>query len=170
VSADADAFAVFEDQLEALVGSYERPAERRIAYGNLREEVSDNRSDGSVIKNAAIVYETPGGSTTQINVSYDTKSGTFTYLSDDLRETVSSRDPKEVLKMVVEHTRRIPEKRMAALRVQISSWLAEGKTKREMFGEMNKLLQAEFLGGRISTDELKAGIQHIVRQHHKSRA
>jgi len=170
VSPDPDPFAVFEDQLEALVASCQRPAERRIAYGNLREEVSENRSDGSVIKNAAIVYETPGGSTTQINVSYDTKSGIFSYLSDDLRETISSRDPREVLEMVMEHTRRIPEKRMAALRAQIDSWLAEGKTKREMFAEMNKLLQAEFLGGRISTEELKAGIQHIVRQHQKSRA
>ncbi len=35
----------------------------------------------------------------------------------------------------------------------------------EMFGEMNKLLQTEFLGGRIANEELKAGIQHIVKTH-----
>jgi len=44
-------------------------------------------------------------------------------------------------------------------------WLAEGKTRSEMFGEMNKLLQTEFLGGRIANEELKAGIQHIVTKY-----
>jgi len=170
VSSGADPFAVFEDQLEALVSSCQHPAERRIAYGNLRGEVSENRSDGSVVKNAAIVYETPGGSTTQINVSYDSRNETFSYLSEDLQDTVACQDPTDVLKMVVEHAQGIPDKRMEALRAQIDSWLAEGKTKREMFGGMNKLLQAEFLGGRISIEELKAGIQHIVRQHEKPRA
>ena len=33
-----------------------------------------------------------------------------------------------------------------------------------MFSEMNKLLQNEFLGGRITNEELKAGIQHIVKE------
>ena len=46
----------------------------------------------------------------------------------------------------------------------IDIWLSEGKTRREMFSEMNKLLQNEFLGGRITNDELKAGIQHIVAE------
>jgi len=170
VSSGAEPFAVFEKQLKTLVASCQHPVERRIRYGNLRTEVSENNSDGKVTKNAAIVYETPGGSTTQINVTYEGGAGTFSYLSEDLRHTVRCQSPRQVIDMVTRHAQRIPAKRMDALLAQIDSWLEEGKTRREMFGEMNKLLQAEFLGGRISNEELKAGIQHIVREHQKSRA
>ncbi|MCD6361614.1 MAG: hypothetical protein J7M38_12225, partial [Armatimonadetes bacterium] len=117
------------------------------------------------VHNAAVVYETPGGSTTQINVTYDEQTGTFSYLSEDLEHTVVSDDPHEVMKMIRAHADRIPEKRLEALYNQIDAWMAEGKTRREMFSEMNKLLQTEFLGGRIANEELKAGIQHIVKQH-----
>jgi hypothetical protein len=163
-------FAAFERELGALVESCQHPVERRIRYGNLRSEISENRSDGTVVTNAAVVYETPGGSTTQINVSYHEKSKTFTFLSEDLQNTVSSRDPEPVVQMIREHTEAIPDKRLAALRAQIDGWMAEGKSRRELFGEMNKLLQTEFLGGRITNEELKAGIQHIVRQHSRARA
>lgn len=171
MSGNADTrFAAFERELDALVESCQHPVERRIRYGNLRTEVSENRSDGTVVSNAAVVYETPGGSTTQINVSYDQRSKAFNFLADDLQETVSSRDPESVIEMIRSHTEAIPEKRLGALRAQIDGWMAEGKSRRELFGEMNKLLQTEFLGGRITNEELKAGIQHIVREHSKARA
>jgi len=163
-----DALAVFERELKALVESCQRPAERRIRFGNLRCELSGNPSDGSTTTNAAIVYETPGGSTTQINVTYDRKTNTFSYLSEDLTETLTSEDPQCVLKMIQEHAQAIPSRRLRALRAQIDVWMAEGKTRRELFSEMNKLLQTEFLGGRITNEELKAGIQHIVRQYQES--
>ena len=111
-----------------------------------------------------MVYETPGGSTTQINIVYDTEEGTFSYLSDDLDHTVTSTDPHEVVEMVQRHADRIPQKRIEALKKTIDIWLEEGKSRREMFSEMNKLLQNEFLGGQITSDELKAGIQHIVKE------
>ncbi len=170
MSSDGDTpFDVFARELNALLESCQHPAERRIRYGNLRSEISENRDDGSIVTNAAIVYETPGGSTTQINVTYDQNTETFSFLSGDLADTVNSQAPGRVLGMIREHAQTIPDRRLRALYAQIDAWLDEGKTKRELFGEMNKLLQAEFLGGRITNEELKAGIQHIVREHSKGR-
>ena len=157
-----DALEVFERELEELLADHRHPSERRIRYGNLRCEISEAGED---LMNAAVVYETPGGSTTQINVICDEDTGSFSYLSSDLETTETSDDPHEVMEMIRDHAERIPEKRLTALFNQIDVWLAEGKTRSEMFGEMNKLLQTEFLGGRIANEELKAGIQHIVKKH-----
>lgn len=148
--------------LEELVSACRSPAERRIRFGNLRYEISPGSDNGGVT-NAAVVYETPGGSTTQINITYDDKQGVFSYLAEDLVHTVTSTDPQEVIDMVRRHVMSIPERRLQALFNTIDIWLSEGKSRHEMFAEMNKLLQSEFLGGRITTDELKAGIQHIVK-------
>jgi len=160
-----DALAVFEAQLEQLLADRRHPTERRIRYGNIRSEISRHTDGNGTIHNAAVVYETPGGSTTQINVTYDERTGTFSYLDKDLKDTVTTQDPEQVMAMIREHADAIPAKRLEALYSQIDAWMAEGKTRREMFSEMNKLLQTEFLGGRIANEELKAGIQHIVRQH-----
>jgi len=155
----------FEGDLEILLADRRHPAERRIRFGNLRCEMTENEDGNGKQVNAAVVYETPGGSTTQINVIYDEAAGTFSYLSGDLTETVTCEDPDAVMCMIREHADQIPAKRLNALCNQIDAWMAEGKTRQEMFGELNKLLQTEFLGGRIANDELKAGIQHIVRHH-----
>jgi hypothetical protein len=157
-----EALEVFERELEELLADHRHPAERRIRYGNLRCEISEA---GEKLMNAAVVYETPGGSTTQINVICDEEAGSFSYLSRDLESTEISEDPLEVVAMIRHHADAIPDKRLTALFNQIDVWLAEGKTRSEMFGEMNKLLQTEFLGGRIANEELKAGIQHIVRKY-----
>lgn len=157
-----DALEVFERELEELLAEHRHPAERRIRYGNLRCELS---GAGENMTNAAVVYETPGGSTTQINVLCDEEAGSFSYLSKDLETTEVSEDPLEVMAMIRHHADAIPAKRLTALFNQIDVWLAEGKTRSEMFGELNKLLQTEFLGGRIANEELKAGIQHIVRRY-----
>lgn len=162
-----DLLNTFEEELEQVIQSRTHPAEKRIKFGNLRSEISRDSDNGDVA-NAAVVYETPGGSTTQINIVYDAEEQKFSYLSDDLDETLTSEDPHEVVKMVERHADQIPEKRLEALRKTIDIWLSEGKSRQEMFSEMNKLLQNEFLGGRITNDELKAGIQHIVREYSRN--
>ncbi|MFW6157111.1 MAG: hypothetical protein ACOC7J_07310 [Armatimonadota bacterium] len=159
-----DLLETFEQELEQVIQSRTHPAEKRIRFGNLRSEISRGSDNGDVA-NAAVVYETPGGSTTQINIVYDPEKQAFSYLSDDLDETVTSDDPHEVVRMVERHADSIPDKRLEALKNTIDIWLSEGKSRREMFSEMNKLLQNEFLGGRITNEELKAGIQHIVREY-----
>ena len=161
-----DVLEKFERELEEFIQSCRQPAERRIRYGNLRCEIS-KPSDNGGEANAAVVYETPGGSTTQINIVYDPDDTQFSYLSDDLDETVTSGDPHEVVEMVKRHAEQIPDKRMQALYDTIDLWMSEGKSRKEMFSEINKLLQNEFLGGRITNEELKAGIQHIVKEYSK---
>ena len=48
------------------------PYAGKVEYGNLRSQASDwDTGEGPRITNVAIVYETPGGSTDQINVSFD---------------------------------------------------------------------------------------------------
>ncbi len=152
-------------QLDNLIASCTTVQERRIGYGNLRCECSNWHRTDEEITNIALIYETPGGSTSQINIAYDHHSGQFTYLGDELTKTVTTSDSREVLAMVNRQIRAIPHKRLSFLRRQIDHWMDEGKTRRQLFAELNKLLQTEFLGGRISTTELRHGIQHALAQH-----
>src|SRR6266700_4015669 len=59
------------------------PYAGKVEYGNLRSQASDwDTGEGPRITNVAIVYETPGGSTDQINVSLDHRRGCFSVLDD----------------------------------------------------------------------------------------
>ncbi len=148
--------------VEDLVNSHTRVEEQRITYGNLRYECSGWEGNEQSVTNIAIIYETPGGSTCQVNVEYDHQTAEFSFLGDELERTVVTNAPEQVLAMVDSHVRAIPRRRLEQLHKQIDSWVAEGKTRRQLFGEFNKLLQAEFLGGRISTNELKQGIRYTL--------
>lgn len=164
----SDTLEEFKQRLDGIIANYQRPEERRIAYGNLRHEYSDYSKDGNTTVNIAVIYETPGGSTTQINMTYDSSSGGFCYLDRDLENQVTCYDPDEVIEMIEDAIREIPGKRAKQLISQINSWMDMGKGRHEIFGELNKLLQTEFLGGRITTNELKEGIQHVVAQHNRA--
>ncbi len=148
--------------VEHLINSCTMVEEQRIGYGNLRCQCSDWDRGGQTITNIAVIYETPGGSTCQVNVEYDHRSAEFGFLGDGLETTVVTDEPQQVLAMVDSHVRAIPRRRLQQLQQQIDSWVAEGKTRSQLFSEFNKLLQAEFLGGRISTNELKKGIQYAI--------
>lgn len=150
-------------ELDRRIAFYQSPPERRVGHGNLRHEYSSWKQDDDPVTNIAVIYETPGGSTTQLNVTYEHRDGTFHYLDSDLRDIVVTTDPKEALAALVRHVDTIPAKRLAQVDRQVETWMGQGKSKREVFGELNKLFQAEFLGGRLSTSELKAGIQHAIK-------
>lgn len=157
-----DAFEEFRRRLDAFISSFAHPRERRIAYGNLRHEYSGWEAETAHTTETAVIYETPGGSTTQIGVTYDHRTGDFSYLNADLNERTVTRRPDDPLHMIAEEVRAIPERRLERLRAQIASWYDEGKCQREMFAEMNKLLQSNFLGGSITQKELKFGIKHAI--------
>jgi hypothetical protein len=110
-----------------------------------------------------VIYETPGGSTTQLNISYDHNGRNFHYLDTDLESNVATADPREALGVIEHHVRGIPQKRLAQVEKQVESWMGEGKSRSEVFAELNKLLTSAFLGGRITTGELKSGIQHAIK-------
>ena len=150
-------------QLDAIVASYQSPHERRVGHGNLRHEYSSWKQDGIETTNIAVIYETPGGSTTQLNISYDHEDQSFHYLGEDLESDVTTTDPREALQVIENHVNEIPAKRQAGVNSQVEAWMEQGKSRSEVFAELNKLLQTAFLGGRITTGELKAGIQHAIR-------
>lgn len=150
----------FKQRLDDLVNSVNHPRERRIAYGNLRHEYSDWGSGDNRSTNIAVIYETPGGSTVQINVTYE--HGVFSFLDPETGERITTPDPSVPLRMIAQQVREIPERRLARLKQQIEAWCEQGLRQRDMFAEMNKLLQSDFLGGSITQRELRLGIKHAI--------
>src|SRR6266567_9172116 len=85
------------------------PYAGKVEYGNLRAQASDwDTSDGPRITNVAIVYETPGGSTDQLNVSFDHASGQFSLVEDAEHTT---EDVTDVLTRIMPRVSSIPDKR-----------------------------------------------------------
>ena len=66
--------------------------------------------------------------------------------------------PHQVLIFIEEHMKEIPHKRLSQIEKTIDGWVGQGKGRSEIFAELNKLLQTEFLGGRVNNNELKHGI------------
>lgn len=165
-----DVFAVFKQNLDRIVGACQQPEERRIGYGNIRHEYCEWCREGVNDTNVAVIYETPGGSTTQINITFNHLTGEFTYLDEDLESQVVTKDPEQVIRYVENHMREIPGKRLVQIEKTIDSWVMQGKGRSEIFAELNKLLQTEFLGGRVNNNELKHGIQHLVREYARAGA
>ena len=150
-------------ELDRIVASYQSPHERRVGYGNLRHEYSSWKQDGLETTNVAVIYETPGGSTTQLNITYEHEKREFHYLDLGLESNVITADPREALQVIEHHVRSIPQKRLLAVENQVEAWMGEGKSRSEVFAELNKMLTTAFLGGRITTGELKSGIQHAIK-------
>lgn len=159
-----DPLVDFKERLDRFVESFshsgERGRERRIAYGNLRHEYSDWTDGGETSTNVAVIYETPGGSTVQINVTYE--SGKFTFLDPVSEERVTATDPGAPLQMIANEVRQIPDRRMERLRQQVEEWCNDGMCNRELFAELNKVLQSDFLGGAMTQRELRLGIKHAM--------
>jgi hypothetical protein len=168
--ANEDVFVAFRQRLDRIITACQQPEERRIGFGNIRHEYCDWCREGVNDTNIAIIYETPGGSTTQINVTFNHLTGEFVYLDEDLESQVTTSDATQVLKYIEEHMRQIPGKRLVQIESTIDSWVSQGKGRSEIFAELNKLLQTEFLGGRVNNNELKHGIQHLVKEYARAGA
>lgn len=163
MSTQDSAFDVFKRKLDHAIAVCQQPEERRIGFGNLRHEYCDwNRGDERDT-NVAVIYETPGGSTTQLNVTYNHHTGEFVYLDENLESSVTTTDPEQALHYIEEHVRDIPHKRLAQVEKTVETWLSMGKGRSEIIAEFNKMLQTEFLGGRVNSVELKHGIQYLMK-------
>ena len=156
---DTNSFEQLRERLDEFISRYRHPEQRRIGYGNLRQEYSDWHEGRNPTANIAIVYETPGGSTAQINITYDGDREQFTYLQQADSEPTTSESVENVLSVIASQVAAIPQKRRHVLYRQIEDWCSAGKP---VFEELNKLLQSEFLGGRINIDELKDGINYAI--------
>ena len=153
-----------KQRLDEMLRSCAEPEDRRIGYGNLRCDYSEWHRSSEATTNLAIIHETPGGSTAQLNVAYDHETGEFSYIDHIGEQQVVTSDAQRVLEMIQEQIRQIPAKRLQQLHRQIDMWVSEGKSRSHVFAELNKLLQAEFLGGRVNANELKQAIQYAVTQ------
>jgi hypothetical protein len=157
--------AEWEQRLEALLADFRY----RIAYGNLRAQRSEWAGAEPVV-NFALVYELPGGSSSQINIAYHPADNTLRVLSADTGEEQVCRDVDSALSLVRETIERIPERRLRRLRDDIERWFGEGKTSHEIFLEINRLLQTDFKGGTLTHPELKAGIAYVLELGKKQTA
>ena len=148
----------WEQRFDDLLADYRH----RIGYGNLRAQRTEWNNCSPII-NFALVYELPGGSSSQINVEYHTADQSFRYLDADTAEECATCDPQAVLEMLRTSISRIPARREQSLRQDIDRWFGEGKSSHEMFLEINKLLQTDFKGGSLTSQELKAGIHYVMQ-------
>jgi len=155
----------WEHGLERLLADYKY----RVGYGNLRAQRSQWDRDGEVI-NFALVYELPGGSTSQVNIEYHSGEDCFRFLAPESTEEQCSREAEAVLSMVRDTIARIPARRMQRLREDINRWFGQGKSSHDMFLEINKLLQTDFKGGSLTHQELKAGVNYILELGKQNRA
>jgi len=152
-----------QEQIDALIAQYTQPYERKIAYGNLRREYSEWGDGDEKTTNIAIIFETPGGSTAQINVTYDHGNDVFcpTQAGDD--QPYETQSIEEVMEFIRAQVQQIPLKRRESLRRQVEIWHEEGMSRGEIFAQMNKLLQLEFVGGRITNAELRDAINYAIK-------
>jgi hypothetical protein len=134
----------------------------RVPYGNLRMAFSEWDLNGDPALNLAVVYEVPGGSTNQVNVVLSCRTGAFSYLSPEDGSEYTTDDMDAVIGMLERVAQSVPQERRRRLREDVERWFGEGRSNREMFLEINKLLQMDFKGGSITHHELKEGINYIL--------
>lgn len=145
------------------------PFRGQVEYGDLRERIDVWESaDGARTSNVALVYETPGGSTDQINISFDHAAGHFSLIVDDTLEEYVTPAIDEVLERITPRIARIPEKRREHLRDEIRRKLDAGESRMALVGHLNRLLTSEFKGGRVTHLELRDAMTFAV-QYEKGR-
>lgn len=143
-----------------------KPHLHQIPYGNLRTAYSEWDDAEGRVANLALVYEVPGGSTNQINITFFDASAMFNYLSLNAQEEECTAEIEDVLGMVRAAVERIPEIRNARLHEDIDRWAAQGLRQTDLFQKMTKLLQFEGLrGGTITMQEMKSGINYILANY-----
>lgn len=157
------------DMLEELKPSLDellQPMEGKVEYGNLRRNESSWEEEGQRVTNVAIVYETPGGSTDQINVTCYHRDQRFTILDSDTSEEISFHEIEALLTEIRRQVERIPAKRLALLRGAVDRWIEEGKTRMQIIRELNKFHRTveEFKGGTITPAELSAASKYAITQ------
>lgn len=140
----------------------------RVEYGNLRSHISrfDCAQRGSVT-NIALVYETPGGSTDQINVEYYHQDDRFG-LVDAHHGEITTDSIEEVIKHMQPRIVGIPDKRLETLHAEIKRHIDSGANTAGLFGHLNRILQSEFKGGSITHIEFKEAMTFAV-QYMKTR-
>jgi hypothetical protein len=138
----------------------------QIPYGNLRTDCTTWDGPDGLVTNLAIVYEVPGGSTNQLNISYCSSTGMYSYIKLDSHQECCSGSLDEVCEMVSQAVDLIPGIRHRRLAEDIDRWAASGMGQRELFQHLTTLLAMDDLrGGAITMAEMKDGITYILRKY-----
>ncbi|MCS7263512.1 MAG: hypothetical protein NZ805_01615 [Armatimonadetes bacterium] len=133
----------------------------KVSFGNLRFQISEWTEGERKIVNIAIVYETPGSSTNQLNITVDESKGAMTFIDGEAER--QTKEISEVVLFVEEAVRSIPERRLERLRETVRRWAGQGRSRAEVLAELNRLLRADLIGGTITHHELKATIQYCLQ-------
>lgn len=142
------------------------PHLHQVPYGNLRSQYSRWDADNGTVANLAIVYELPGGSTDQINITYHEPSGVFSYLALDSERECHTTVLDDVLRMVTGAIEAIPHRRAEQLLASIDYWAAQSMPYQEMLQQLNRLLHMEDMrGGAITPREMQIGIAHLLARY-----
>ncbi len=156
--ANSDRLEEFRRRLMTLLSPYRG----KVGYGNLRHEEREWEGENGRVISFVLVYETPGGSTNQITVTYSEDKG-FALLNGDPPEESYFSSPEEVLKVIEEMVKQIPQQRSERLKATVEQWVASGKSLHELLQEINRLVRSEFKGGSITHQELKMAIQYCIQ-------
>ncbi|MFA0746185.1 MAG: hypothetical protein EORIYHIE_000054 [Candidatus Fervidibacter sp.] len=133
----------------------------KVSFGNLRFQTSEWTEGDRHYVNIAIVYETPGSSTNQLNITIDESEGILTFVDGEAERRTG--DVNEAIRFVEEAVRSIPERRLERLRETVRRWASQGRSRAEVLAELNRLLRADLIGGTITHHELKATIQYCLQ-------
>ncbi len=133
----------------------------KVSFGNLRFQVSEWAEGEDKYVNIAVVYETPGSSTNQLNITVDERRKILTFIDGETERQTS--DINEAIQFLEEAVRSIPERRLERLRERVRRWMGQGRSRAEVLAELNRLLRADLIGGTITHHELKATIQYCLQ-------
>lgn len=154
------------NRFEELVEQLDRailPYAGKVAYGNLRRKVTEWGEGEAQIQNLAVIYESPGGSTNQLNIAYRPHDRVFVTVDPETGEETTTDDIDALLDVVLRHVDTIPAYRLERLRRQIDEWHDAGYTQTHIFAELKQLLESDFKGGSLTQEELQQGIRYAVQ-------
>ncbi|MGQ9462831.1 MAG: hypothetical protein ACUVRR_07215 [Candidatus Fervidibacter sp.] len=153
--------ATLSEEVQKQLVATLAPYMGKVSFGNLRFQTSEWAEGNRYYFNIAIVYETPGSSTNQLNITVDEIEGELVFVDGENERR--TKDLKEAIQFVEEAVRSIPERRLERLRETVRRWAGQGRSRAEVLAELNRLLRADLIGGTITHHELKATIQYCLQ-------
>ncbi len=157
------ALAGFLDETTNLL----TPVSGLVGFGNVRMKVTRTTLDSDrTITNCAITYESPGGSTNQINVVFEHSTSQFRVLNDESGEEELFSVSTPIVAKLAQLIQDIPRIRMDRLKWDIDRWIADGKSRAQILMTLSRMLQADsgLRGGGITQDELNEASRYLAQR------
>jgi hypothetical protein len=141
------------------------PYAGRIEYGNLRSKIDEwYHGDEGPVTNVALVYETPGGSTDQINISFHHQRCHFALVDVEFEDgefTTACID--SLMERIRARVQSIPQKRREHLQGEIRRQLDSGMTTAGVVGHLNRMMNSGLHGGKMTHLEMRDAMTFAVK-------